>query len=282
MAFVTPLRYPGGKGRLGAWLADLMRANNLEGGTYVEPYAGGAGAAMHLLVEGVAKRVIINDIDPAIYAFWWAVFNRTEELCERVRNAKITLAERERQKKVLRSTAPVESLDRGYAAFFLNRTSRSGILKGGPIGGRSQNGKYKLDARFNQAQLAERIERLGSLRSQVKVCQVDAMKLVREVTRRPRKKLLIYCDPPYFKKGYQLYKNHYAEGDHEDIATRMTQLNVPWLVTYDDCRQIKKLYADAESTKFRLHYSTHLTRTKAAEQMFYGNLELTPKPYLFR
>jgi len=281
MAFVTPLRYPGGKGRLGVWLSQLLSSNNLDGGTYVEPYAGGAGAAMHLLTTGAVRQIVINDIDPVIFQFWWAVFNRTTALARRIRAAKVTLEERDHQKAILRSNESQDPLDVAFATFFLNRTSRSGILTGGPIGGRLQDGKYRLDARFNRDQLADRVKTLGALKDRVSLTNIDAMDLLSSISRR-KKKLLVYCDPPYFNKGYQLYENHYSAGDHSAIAQRMQELKVPWIVTYDDCPQIRSLYESARATTFSLHYSTHLQRNRATELLYYGNLSLNPAPFLHR
>lgn len=89
-SFVTPLRYPGGKGRLGVWLAELIQHNGLENGLYVEPYAGGAGAAMFLLANNHVERIAINDLDPVVHAFWWAVLNDTDRLVELVKETPVT------------------------------------------------------------------------------------------------------------------------------------------------------------------------------------------------
>ena len=90
-SFVTPLRYPGGKGRLGAWLAELIEHNGLDGGHYVEPYAGGAGAAMYLLTNRHVERVTINDLDPVIYAFWWAILNDTKRFVELIAETPVNM-----------------------------------------------------------------------------------------------------------------------------------------------------------------------------------------------
>ena len=44
---ISPLRYPGGKTVLAPFLQELLLENNLQGGIYAEPYAGGAGAALN-------------------------------------------------------------------------------------------------------------------------------------------------------------------------------------------------------------------------------------------
>ncbi|MGR4895404.1 DNA adenine methylase [Stenotrophomonas sp. LARHCG68] len=280
MAFITPLRYPGGKGRLGHWLADVVRANGLTGGEYIEPYAGGAGAALYLLQQDLVARIHINDIDPIIYTFWQCAVDDSKRLADMVRAATVTIAARETAKQIVRNFEGHEPLQVAYSAFLLNRTSRSGILRGGPIGGRTQAGKYKLDARFNRDGLAQRIEAIGSYRKRIKVTNIDALDLLSEPTR--RKKRLTYCDPPYYVKGKQLYTNYYHEADHRKVADQVLRLKTPWIVTYDDHPDIVSLYECASSLRFQLHYSTHMKRPKATELMFHGNLKLPVNPYLHR
>ncbi|HAY93871.1 DNA adenine methylase, partial [Shewanella sp.] len=81
MAFYTPLRYPGGKGKLAYYLKALIQENNLLDCHYIEPFAGGAGVAFELLMQEYVRKVTINDIDPAIHAFWFSVLNHTDEFC---------------------------------------------------------------------------------------------------------------------------------------------------------------------------------------------------------
>ncbi|WP_145578044.1 DNA adenine methylase, partial [Yersinia alsatica] len=214
-AFITPLRYPGGKGRLGPWLAELLRHNGISGGWYVEPYAGGAGAALFLLMRGYVNHIVINDIDPVIYAFWWAILNKNEEFISRLEETPVTMDSWYEQKNILSNPSNYSPLDVGFATFFLNRTNRSGILSGGVIGGKNQNGNYKIDARFNKPKLAERIRKIGEMREHISLYQLDAIELINTVEEIIPKKSLIYLDPPYYEKGSQLYRNHYKPHDHQ-------------------------------------------------------------------
>lgn len=282
MSFVTPLRYPGGKGRLGPWLAQLMRDNKVSGGTYVEPYAGGAGAAIYLLTQGFVDRIVINDIDPAIHAFWWAILNDTSAFVKRVRRCAVSLRQWEIHRKVLANPEKHSLSEVGFSAFFLNRTNRSGILSGGVIGGKNQDGNYLLDARFNREDLAKRIARIGSMRDHIELYDLDAMELLRQLQPELPKKSLIYFDPPYYAKGSQLYRNFYGPEDHQQIAEQVKSLKSPWLVTYDNCKEIKALYRGASKLEFSLCYSTHLARPQATEVMFFDNLKIVEKPFLRR
>ena len=79
---LTPLRYPGGKSQLYDYALQLLEDNNLIGCTYSEPFAGGCGLALKLLLNGRVSRVILNDIDRSIYAFWWSVLNDHDNLID--------------------------------------------------------------------------------------------------------------------------------------------------------------------------------------------------------
>ena len=134
----SPLRYPGGKGKLAKFMAAIVRANRLSDGRYVEPFAGGAGIAWELLITGVVRRVLINDISPQVFAFWASVLRHTDELCRLIRDVPLSVEEWDRQKDVFRAPEDASTLELGFSCFYLNRTNRSGILNGGLIGGRNQ------------------------------------------------------------------------------------------------------------------------------------------------
>jgi DNA adenine methylase len=281
-AFVTPLRYPGGKGRLGPWIAQVMRHNRISGGWYVEPYAGGSGAALFLLTQGYVDHIVINDLDPLVYLFWKAATERSTELNAKIRSTPVTMSTWERQREVVAEPAAHSLVDVAFAAFFLNRTNRSGILSAGVIGGKQQQGRFKLDARYNVDDLTRRVERIGLLRKHITVLGVDALSLLTDVAPGFPARCLVYLDPPYYVKGSLLYRNHYAHEDHAAIAHCLASADYPLLVTYDDCSEVRGLYSSFESTTFSLHYSTHLTRPKTSEVLFYKNLELPRDPELTR
>jgi len=282
MSFYTPLRYPGGKAQLATWIVDVLERNNLEGGTYVEPYAGGCGVAMHLLMNDVVSRVLINDADPAIYAFWWTVLEASEWLQDRILSTEVTVLERERQRAVLANPQAYSPQELGFAAFFVNRTSRSGILSGGVIGGKAQDGRYKIDARYNRVDLIGRLQRIHERRGQIELHGMDAMSLLAMLKKRLSARSLIYLDPPYYVKGAQLYRNFYAPKDHENIGRAVREISTPWVLTYDDCPPIRRIYSDCEWLTYSPYYSTHMSRDTATEIMVYGNITLPSPPYMRR
>lgn len=266
----SPLRYPGGKGKLAKFVAKVTRINMLQDGLYVEPYAGGAAVAWELLLTGIVRRVHINDLSRPIYAFWSSVLDRTEELSRMIRDTPIDIATWKSMKQTFMNPNDADDLKLGYAAFYLNRTNRSGILNGGPIGGHSQSGGWTIDARFNRMELIDRIERIASVRRRIEVTNLDAADLLTSYASRWPKKTLIYLDPPYFEKGPDLYYKHYRSGDHAAVAKIVRDLtDISWIVSYDDVAPIQELYAPESWLQYKISYSAR-RRTFGREAMFFS------------
>jgi DNA adenine methylase len=253
---VSPLRYPGGKGALYSRLRKVIRESDLAGCTYVEPYAGGAGAGLSLLVTGQVERVVINDLDPAIHAFWKLLVTDPEGLSRQIETVKLNVREWRKQREIYMAADLSEPASLGFATFYLNRTNHSGVLNGGPVGGLDQSGKYKIDARFNREALVERIRILALYASQIAVSSVDGVKVIRRYGK--AKQTFIYADPPYFEKAGSLYLNAFSPADHERLAKTLNGLaQGSWVLTYDNVSKVGDLYSERRRRTFGLHYSAH-------------------------
>jgi len=242
--------------------------NDLVGCEYVEPYAGGASVALSLLFEQYADHVHINDLNRSVFMFWNVVLNKTDELCKLIRDAKIETLEWTRQRKVQMASDPDE-LDLAFSTFYLNRTSRSGIIGGGMIGGKNQDGPWKLGARFNRDDLINRIEKIGRFRSRITLTGIDTALYLRNNLGDIRSPFL-YLDPPYYVKGEGLYENFYVHADHEEVATLVSKLNVPWVVSYDGVPEIRKMYEGFTSISYGLRYSAG-DRYLGTERMYFSH-----------
>ena len=267
--FLSPLRYPGGKRKLSNFIKLVYRQNNLVGGTYAEPYAGGAAVALSLLFGEYAARVLINDVDRSIFAFWHSVLVETDELCRRIYEAEVSVAEWYRQRSVQDNDSS-SIIDLGFSTFYLNRTNRSGIIRGGIIGGKEQDGKWKIGARFNKTDLVRRIRKIARYRSRIIVSNLDAAVFLRQLRPNLDQSSLVYLDPPYYVKGGDLYENHYNHDDHELIAELIASYNTPWIVTYDNVKQICAMYDGESRLNYGLSYSAQ-DRYKGSEVMFYSS-----------
>ncbi|WP_151713396.1 DNA adenine methylase [Acinetobacter bereziniae] len=267
--YKTPLRYPGGKGKFAPFVKDLMEANNLSN-DYLEPYAGGAGVALDLLYSGCCKNIHINDLDLAVFNFWQSIITNTDDFLKLIYDTSITIDEWQKQKNILANPDDYDQLTHGFAAFFLNRTNRSGILKGGVIGGKNQNGNYKLDARFNKENLSKRIEKIGQYAERINVYNLDALELLAQVDTLLPQDSLIYLDPPYYVKGQGLYRNFYKHEDHEKIRNALDHVQTKWIVSYDNCPEIKDIYSGYHQENYDLNYSAYY-KMKGSEVMIYCN-----------
>lgn len=276
-SFHTPLRYPGGKGKLVRYVASVMELNGLCGGTYVEPYAGGAAVAISLLLSGHASRVHINDLSREVHAFWHSVLHDTESLLAKVNDTPVNMTTWRQMKKVLGATDPT-TLELGFATFFLNRTNRSGILKAGVIGGKNQDGKWKLDARFNRQDLIRRIRAIAEHGKSIHLHNEDARRLVKRLAPRLAKLNLIYLDPPYFQKGQDLYLNFYEGLDHAMLASTLKHLpsRTRWMLSYDAHPEIASLYKGFKGFAYTLNYTAQ-QRMRGTELIYFSkNLKIPP------
>lgn len=269
--YCTPLRYPGGKAKLAGFIKAIIEANDLHDGDYVEPYAGGAGVAVELLLHEYVQHIHINDISRPVFAFWRSVLENTEGLVRLIRNTPLTVTSWTRQKNILMNQDDHDDLKLGFATFFLNRTNRSGILNGGVIGGRDQTGPWKIDARFNRAGLIARVEAIARLRRRISLYREDAADFLKGAVRDLPRKTLIYLDPPYYCKGKQLYYDYYNHDDHVEIAAlvKKSLKNRRWIVSYDDTPQIRDLYTPLTHIAYQIGYSAREVR-RGSEIMFFS------------
>jgi len=235
-------------------IARIRKLNKLEEISIAEPFAGGAGASLSLLMAGQTNEVFINDADPAIYAFWWSVINRIDDLTNLISEKRISMAEWQRQRAIYRSKRPISKLRRGFAAFYLNRCNRSGIIcNGGPIGGIDQQGPWKLGARYNKRELIKRCEKVANIARQIRLSSEDGIEFIEQAE---RGSTFLFIDPPYFRRGKTLYLNSLDAEYHVDLADKLRRLrSANWILTYDDCPEIRRMYRDwARVRPFSLRY----------------------------
>lgn len=252
---------------LSGYVASLIDVLGIRDVTYVEPYAGGAGVALRLLKDHKVSKVVINDYDPDVFAFWNSAVNDSASFLERFDRAEPTIEEWHRQKRIIAD--PASELDRGFAFFFLNRTNRSGVLNGGVIGGLKQNGRYKVSARYNKASLRRKLEFLREHADSIEVRNEDGRAVVERFVGFPE--AFIYADPPYVEKGGSLYMNALDNERHRELGNLLNNhADSHWMLTYDDTALIRELYGERYGGLFPLQYSASARRT-ANELMIFSD-----------
>ncbi len=266
----SPLRYPGGKTIYAEMISWIIRNNGLSGCSYAEPFAGGAGAAITLLLKGQVKEIWLNDFDAAIYSFWRAILEHTEQFIRRIDNTPITVCEWRKQKEIYgKKDADLFAL--GFATFFLNRCNRAGILRANPIGGLMQNGSNKIDARFKKKVLISKIQAIAEQKRRIRLFNLDALDFIKEL-KKTRQNPLVYFDPPYYKKGELLYLNHYHHKDHESLCKQIVNCRMPWLLSYDDQPEITGLYRNVRTYRKNLRYS--VATPSVGRELIISNLRM--------
>lgn len=272
----SPLRYPGGKGKLAPFVESVIQINALSDGCYVEPFAGGASIALSLLFREFVSTVVINDLDRSIYAFWHSVLNRNDEFCARIESIPLSINEWRKQKQIQKRKADCDLFELGLSTFYLNRTNRSGTLNGGVIGGLKQNGNYKIDARFNRARLIEQLSKVAKYRDRISLYNLDVLELVPKIDSTLPGKSLYYFDPPYYYKGKALYYSYFKDEDHQAVAKMISELkNRHWLVSYDSAPQIINMYSEFASQEYTLNYCA-FGQSKGQEIMFHSQHTKVP------
>lgn len=268
---LTPLRYPGGKSQLRPFVRELIEYADRDYSVYCEPYCGGAGIAIDLLLKNVVKEIHINDADIGIYSFWMSVINDPELLIRFIQSARVDVetwqSAREEYRRI-RDSANIQSSPNTYLGFltlYLNRTNISGIIDGGCIGGKNQLGSSKIDSRFNKETLVRKISQIAEYSPNIHVTGLDGVDFLQSVTSRFSSEIdswLVYLDPPYVAQGGNLYLNAMSPQDHETLADFVLNSALSnWLLTYDDSPLIQYLYRQSNMRKFEVQYSTNRRRS---------------------
>lgn len=275
MHFLSPLRYPGGKGRIAPFLGDIASAQPRSLRHYVEPFAGGAGAALWLLDRGKVDQITINDLNPGVAALWRSIFYQTDELASLIETTNVSLELWHEAHHLYLSKDSSSDLKLGFATFILNRCNRSGILSARPIGGMHQLGKWKLDARYNRSDLASRVRYLGRLRSHVIVEELDALELISSLELCHDRHLL-YIDPPYIDKGKQLYMSDMDQEAHIGLSRILRETPLSWVLTYDyNPEHIADLYAGNRMLGYNIKHTAQ-NQKRGQEVMLFSNSLVVP------
>ena len=230
---------------------------------YAEPFCGGAGAAINLLLDGDAESIFLNDLDARVYSAWVAIVSETDRFVDCLKRVPVTVEEWQHQKKIAANHFDGYSFDAGFATFFLNRTSRAGIVIGsGPVGGYSQSGDWKIDARFYRDTMVSRINEIGAKRQNIIVSNLPATEFLQTLCSSDQAvNTFVFIDPPYFEIGSRLYLDGMGENGHATLAEKLRDgLAKNWIMTYDDHPEIRKLYYDFRITELEVLYSLQRQR----------------------
>ena len=272
---ISPLRYPGGKAKVYDLIVKLLKENDFNGTTYIEPFAGGCGLAL-LLKNNIVNKLILNDIDKGVYCFWQSILKYNKNFCEMIEKSEISIKERDKKIKIYKNKDNIDIsqkenvLELGLATFYLNRVNRSGILKAGVIGGKNQTGNYKMDCRFNKETLISKIKKIEKFKEKIEFYNYDVIEFIDNYLKFESTNSFVFLDPPYYNKGSELYTNFYTHEDHKNLANYIKKIKQSWIVTYDNCDEIKEIFKGYNQKEFDISYTLEVKR-KSKEIMIFDD-----------
>lgn len=232
---LSPLRYPGGKGKM---LKQLEPHFPEHIGTMIEPFAGGAAASLAMLCAGRAEQIVLNDLDPGVYAFWSSVLGHTDEFLNAVRDIQGTREEFLCAKNALNQPSDHSTIELAAAFLVANQLAFSGITKAGIAG--------DYQRRWNYKKVSDRIHRIAEYKERITVIHTDALQVIEEFYWNVDN--FLFIDPPYVLQGKQLYREWYESDDHERLAGLIRNLTLSYpgcakiVVTYDACPETEEYY----------------------------------------
>ena len=225
----SPLRYPGGKTRACKILDQIIVNNNIKIDTIISPFFGG-GSFEFYLENKYKTKIIANDKFNPLYTFWKTVKENKKELCNQLYK-KINKIDKEIFMKMRKEIMNSEAIDKALMYFIINRCSFSGsTLSGGFSLESSKN-------RFTESSI-DRINKLEL--SNFQIYNQDFKEFINN-----NKNGFMFLDPPYYlEKKSKLYGNNgdiYENFNHNELYNCLKDRK-NWIMTYNNCEFIKKLY----------------------------------------
>ena len=272
------------------WLADLYAAQytGMDIEIWVEPFAGGLGAALTLLDRDHIGEAWFAEANPAIAALWRTIIRDAQRLANHVADTTITLDTFWHARETVNTAFhtphdtidPARDWDWALAALTLNRCSRSGIVAPtvGPIGGKHQTGRYTLTDRFTPDALAARIARIGDYAHRLRYYGADGIACIEGLdgTVGIEEEMVLFVDPPYIQQGNRLYAAGMDAAGHARLADALHACAAPWLVTYDDDPRVLSLYPTNPVLAVEMPHLAN-TRRIGHEYVVFGPGTLVPR-----
>ena len=228
------IRYPGGKSRMRDHITKHL--DRFGSDRYVEPFAGGLGVGLHVI--GGMKESWINDADFNIYAMWHSVIHNHKELIELVSGFSPSVDAFREFKLRLANHKAEDLVQTGFMKMALHQISFSGLGEraGGPQGGVLQK-ENKIGSRWSFPRIKKQITLSHAILKNTQCTCMDFEAVLKQASG-----YAIYCDPPYYKRGNDLYAQRFSKEDHLRLA-KVLQHKKMWILSYDNVAKIRSLYA---------------------------------------
>lgn len=260
-------RYPGGKKKLKDQIFEKIDERFHKGMVYIEPFFGAGSIGLHVAKSLKPKLFWINDFNIGIYCIWKSLFSYQDELISRVKEYMPKVEDFYSFKHDLKSTFTCPKTKEGIVDLALKKIaihqmsfSGLGTMSGGPLGGAKQTSKYKIDCRWSPDYMIKKIKkyRLDFEGSTTHVSCFDFS----ECFNIGHCEAVMYLDPPYFEKGNDLYQDCFSIEDHEKLRDCLKGVSCQWVLSYDDCKEIREMYSWANIDVVEASYTIKGSRKK--------------------
>jgi DNA adenine methylase len=259
------LRFPGGKANLLTSLRPYL--DRLVNGhdSFHDVFVGSGAVLLDVARRHPDLRLHANDADAGLMTFWRIVSSKAVmPFCERVMNTRPTL----KLYREMLASRPRRPEDIAFRYYFLNRTSFSGLWRGGPIGGLTQRSRWKVDVEWRaEKSVNDILEAHRLLSGRLELACLAGVEYVAGHVRQP-----MYCDPPYFERGDWLYAHKMTLADHLRLSQLLHSAR-HWLLTYDDSPAVRRLYSWACLHVIPARYQLDMARRRRASAQ---ELVITP------
>ncbi|MEM6428316.1 MAG: DNA adenine methylase [Deinococcota bacterium] len=267
----SPLRYPGGKSRALRQILPLVP----EFDAYREPLVGGGSVFLSLKQHVPEASFWINDLSYDLMCFWEMAQTNLTPLVDAVTDIyEHAYDGRELHQRYVQQADGLGKLEYAVRFFVLNRITFSGTVD---AGGYSQSA---FERRFTQSSV-HRLARLADVLVGARISHGDYQAVLEEPVQHSGENVFIFLDPPYYRtSGSRLYGKKgvlHTSFDHEQLAETLKTCPHNWLMTYDDCPEIRELYAFANVQAWQLQYGMNNYKQVSAakgREVFVANYDL--------
>jgi len=225
---------------------------------FIEPFGGGGSVGLAALQEGLAKKVILVEIDPAVAAVWKTMLNgQGAWFARKVLNFRVT---RRSVTQVLKGSKS-KLRDVAFASLLRNRVQRGGIMA--PAAGLMRKGEdgKGLASRWYPETLSARIIAIARAKRRIRFIHGDGIAFLMQRPQK-RKKVAVFVDPPYMIPGKRLYM--YSDIDHAALFQVAKRFGKKCLITCDNVRRIRLLARKFgyETRVVKMRTSHHTMKTE--------------------
>jgi len=259
-------RYPGGKTKIKNDIIGIVTKNINKNTLYIEPFFGGGGIGINLILKNnLPKQIAINDRDAGISCLWTSVIKYPDKLKESIMSFVPSIENFYSFKEELLNTdvTPLKEdsiIDIGFKKLAIHQTSYSGlgVKSGSPLGGKEQKSQYKIDCRWSPNSICKKIDTISNKFSKIQIHEnmcfnTDFSYYFYRFN--CNKDVFLYLDPPYYIKGNDLYQHGFNDEDHARLCHHLENTNHKWILSYDDCDEIREMYSWANIISFDVKYT---------------------------